>query len=51
MYVCLFPAILKKNKKKASESGLGLEIEKFLFISKGTHPRLHLMTWTTCMYA
>ena len=49
MYVCLFPAILKKNK--ASESGLGLEIEKFLFISKGTHPRLHLMTWTTCMYA
>ena len=24
MYVCLFPAILKKNKKKASESGLGL---------------------------
>ena len=41
----------QKEQKKASESGLGLKIEKFLFISKGTHPRLHLMTWTTCMYA
>ena len=45
-----FPLFSKRKEKRTWER-VRSEIEKFLFISKGTHPRLHLMTWTTCMYA